>query len=145
MFQKQKNQNTFQQRVLFEKLAKARFSATIRRSMRDETIFTSQNVWLERDADLASALLRFVQARKDLKDTNVCDAFLKNTNKQDNSCEHWSPEAATRVWERLLTQFPHDFAVARARGTLNTHMHAKDVAACSTIQKPLPTFSMVGL
>ena len=45
VFQKQKKQKMFQKRQEFERRANALFSATIRRSMRDEAIYSKTNVW----------------------------------------------------------------------------------------------------
>ena len=67
VFQKQQKQKMFQKRQEFERCANAMFSATIRRSMRDEAIYSMRNVWSQRDANLADALLGFVQARRSEK------------------------------------------------------------------------------
>ena len=127
-FQKQLKNRTFVQRQHFERLAKARFSDTLRRSMRDAAIYSAANVWTQDDADVAHALLRLVASRRNLPDAQV-PAMLAATAGRGG--EAIDAGVATRVWERLLTQHPHTFAVARARGTLATHTPPKDASAAA--------------
>ena len=48
-------------------------------------------------------------------------------------------EDAARVWQRLLTQLPHPFAVARARGTLQTFTPTKDSSPHARQETPALT------
>ena len=137
VFQKQRQQKTFQKRREFERLAKARFSATIRRSMQDATIYSAANVWTAGDASLAAALLRFVASKPKTADAQVADAYAAEImpGSDGDAC----PEDTARVWQRLLTQFPHQFAVARARGTLQTFTPTKDSSSHAPQETPAPT------
>jgi hypothetical protein len=125
-FQKQKTQDTFKKRQRFERIAKARFSETIRNSMRDATIYSSENVWSEYDADIATALLDFLNTKRDLDDDAVPEAYIARTRKDTKHLEDATElMAVERVWARLLTQDPHPFAVAQARGTLDKFKQIK--------------------
>ena len=142
-FQEQIKHETFKKRQAFERVAKARFSATIRRFMRDSTIYSEENVWSASDAELASALLVFIETRRDLDDASVPDAYVRYAQKQSAKRpprEASDDETVARVWQRLLTQYPHPYAVARARGTLQTFKHGPDSADTSVPppQEPKP-------
>ena len=132
VFQKQQKQKMFQKRQEFERCANALFSATIRRSMRDEAIYSKTNVWSQRDAELADALLGFVQARRSdkLTDADVPGAYVTRVLTTEQQRPNSDDDAMTRVWQRLLTQRPHMFAVARARDTEDVHPRETGCSVC---------------
>ena len=136
-FQKQRTQPTFKKRLEFERNAKARFSATIRRSMRDSAIYSETNVWSRADAEVAAALLQFVANAPNLTDKCVPEAYVRLAPAKEG--KKVTADDAARVWHRLLTQFPHPFAVARARGTLKTFTPTSHSAAHVPTERPPPT------
>ena len=107
-----------------------------------------RNVWSQRDADLADALLGFVQARRSekLTDADVPGAYAARVLTTEQQRANSDDDAVTRVWQRLLTQRPHMFAVARARGTLKTFTPERQDAAFASAEEPACTklFYQVG-
>ena len=82
-------------------------------------------MWTEENATLANALLKFVQLRQDLSYTDVPAAFVAYVRKTKSGDELDEQAIVEQIWRRLLTQYPHLFAVARARGALKTFVPAK--------------------
>ena len=124
-FQKQKQHRTFQLRQIFERRARVNFSRTIRKYMRDPACYTPAKVWSEKDAQLADDLLHFVQLNTALADADVVDAFVAQAG---SDADH-ETDRIIKVWTRLTTEFPHMFAVASERGTLDELNLSGHVAA----------------
>ena len=105
--------------------------------MRDATIYSATNVWTDEDASLAAALLRFVTTKPKTPDAQIVEAYAGQVVQQTEGSSFM--DDAARVWHRLLTQFPHPVAVARARGTLQTFTPTKDSSAHAPQETPAPT------
>ena len=114
-FQKQKQHLTFQYRQRFERVARCRFSRTIRKHMADATIYSPERVWSVSDNTLADALLRFVADNPTKEDEEVLQAFAESPAYN----RAFSHDREVHVWKRLTTQYPHMFEVAEARRTLS--------------------------
>ena len=109
---KQKESINFHKRQIFERNMRVLFSKTLRRHLRDETLYNSQMVWTENESEVATSIFRFLHEQPDLDDDEVPEIFLKKHPSVTSN-------TFTTVWARLH-KWPHMFELAYARGTLNT-------------------------
>ena len=115
-FQKQKHHRSFQKRQRWERAARVKFSATIRRHMRDARVYGPELAWTESDAAIADSLLRFLRQHRECPDDDFVALFYHGL--QDAT--GFAREDCDRVWSRLRCHYPHMFEVASARQTLDT-------------------------
>ena len=110
-FRNKKHAN-FQHRQNYERMARAKFSQTIRKHMRDAEVYSKSKVWSCEEDALADKVLHIVRAHPDLDDELLVQAFLKTE-------PVLSVDTITTVWDRLTHQYPHMFEVAAARQQLS--------------------------
>mgnify|MGYP005714938049 CR=1 FL=1 len=115
VFQRQKKHHTFQTRQKYERQARATFSKTIRKYMRDADIYTNDLIWTEAEAAAADDILHFIEKHPAATST---DYLATLTFSSDQVKELDTLHADT--WRRLHDQYPHMFAVAAVRQTLDT-------------------------
>ena len=110
VFQRQKKHNTFQTRQKYERQARATFSKTIRKYMRDADIYTKDLIWTEAEAAAADDILRFIQKHPAATKTEYLAAMTIATDQvEEQNTLH------AETWRRLHDQYPHMFAVTAAR------------------------------
>ena len=124
----------FKQRQLWEKQRHADFSRTIRQHCRDAELFGARLAWSVEEAAVADQLLRTVRA---LPNGTASADWLPAAAAEMPSV---SLDAIGAVWERLQS-FPHNVAVAEARGALEQMAHADALRAEAAPDTPvtLPT------
>ena len=105
-----------QLRQAWERRARATFSNTIRRHMRDPQVYGRELAWSEAEAACAEILLATVRANPDASDDMIVDLCM--CKKRWDSVPDLQMLPA--VWARLCIQYPHMFAVAAARKQLTT-------------------------
>ena len=105
-----------QLRQAWERRARATFSSTVRRHMRDPEIYGRELAWSESEAACADALLATVRENPDSSDDAIVDLCICEKYSDGQSDAH----VVAAVWTRLRTQYPHMFAVAAARKKLST-------------------------
>ena len=129
-FQKQKKHRTFELRQAFERRARATFSRTIRKYMRDASIYKSSKVWSEEESRVAGTLLDFVHTHVDIPDDDIVEAYLRSDEADGDKKHRASHDTLSHVWTRLTQDFPHMFAIAAARNSLHElDLHGHKAAA----------------
>ena len=103
---------SFKMRQDWERKARAKFSRTIRRHMRDEQTYSPDKVWTEAQSDLADLLLRDYATHVQ---TTVEDHPANFAERHPT----FDLAMITSVWKKLQL-FPHCFEVAERRNALNT-------------------------
>jgi len=114
-FQKQRQHKTFQKRLHFERVARVRFSETLRAHMRDSELYGPTNAWSAQEAAVADDLLTYLQADPACPSTEVVERAMAASATGDVQLDTYCD-----VFRRLETEFPHMFAVAAARGNLDS-------------------------
>ena len=103
IFQRQKKHKHFQQRQQFERLARARFSRTIRMHMREA----------HEEASYADVILRVIRHCPRVTLTSFASEYANCFPESEHT--EWRQDLLGHIWERLHTQYPHMFAVAVAK------------------------------
>ena len=80
------------------------FSQTVRRYMRDPSLYTPEKTWTSEENVIADALLSQLRTNPDVSDEDLLDAVHGRRTEQYE-----------RVWTKIKT-FPHIFEVLAARG-----------------------------
>ena len=116
LFSQRRKHKLFQLRQAWERRARATFSNTIRRHMRDPQVYGRELAWSEAEAACAEILLATVRANPNAPDDMIVDLCMSGNN-SDNIPDL---KMLLAVWTRLCMQYPHLFAVAGARKQLPT-------------------------
>ena len=103
---------SFQQRQHWERLMRVKFSKTIRTHMRNEDMYTRDNVWSEHEANIADAILSSIREQPEISDEDTISHVTANSSCDTSDIEH--------VLNKL-SNFPHMFAVAHARGDIDAY------------------------
>lgn len=103
----QRNSKGYEEHQIWEREARVKFSKTIRRYMKDTSIYSADKCWTDEDNDLCELILQSIREDPHLTEHTIFNELHKDKNKED----------LIRVWEKLQT-FPHIFEIASARKQL---------------------------
>ena len=117
VFQRQKKTKNFQQRQRFERVARARFSRTIRKHMKDASIYSPDSVWTDEETACSEDILRLIQRSPEVTPTTFQKIYSETF---PATATIFDDNLLQRTWTRLHTEYPHMFAVAMARGDLDS-------------------------
>ena len=106
---RQAQKPAFIQRQQWERMARVRFSRTVRRFMRDPAWFERDRLWTDSMSAVADCLLGHVRVHPRLDDTALLASAIAHFPAED-------PVELERVWVRMQG-FPHIFEVANASAT----------------------------
>ena len=106
---RQAESNSFKQRQHWERLIRVKFSQTIRRHMRDATIYTPEKVWSQDESAIATAIIAQARRHPLWSDEELVEQPLPALDT--------TPEQRASVMQKLQ-QFPHIFELAHARNQL---------------------------
>ena len=98
---KGRTSKSFQMRQAWERKARAKFSRTLRRHMRDATVYTPSKVWTQEQSDLADFLLKDYEINPSRDLDNHPAEFVAHHSEQDL-------DTVTEVWKKMQI-FPHCF------------------------------------
>ena len=118
LFQRQKKHKSFQQRQRFERVARARFSRTIRTYMRDPKIYSQNAIWTLQEASCAENILLLIKRHPQVNVQTLVEDYYSHLGPSIDDC--FSDDVLHKVWQRLHSQYPHMFAVALVRGELDS-------------------------
>ena len=110
VFQRQTKSKSFKQRQHFERVARAKFSRTIRKYMRDSTIYSPEKVWTETEATCADIILELLRLTPELDSAHVFEQYIAKRKQEINNI---TEALMQTVWHRLHNEYPHMFAVAQ--------------------------------
>ena len=93
---------------------RVKFWKTLRRHMRDPSVFPASKIWTDADNDLAKAILRYAREHVDcVADEDFVRAFAERDTTRD-------PDVVRAMYARLH-EFPHIFELAAARHDVNSY------------------------
>ena len=109
---KGRTNRSFEMRQSWERKARAKFSRTIRRHMRDATTYSPSKVWTAEQSTLADLLLNDFATHADRDIDEHPSLFHEQYS-------HHEMDTIVEVWNKLQV-FPHCFEIAERRNALHT-------------------------
>ena len=109
---KTRTNRSFAMRQHWERKARAKFSRTIRRHMRDPDAYTTSKTWSHTQSALADQLPTHYGSNTDIHIDDLPARFCDQHSQTDISL-------AEEVWSKMQT-FPHCFEIAEKRNALHT-------------------------
>ena len=132
---RQSTTESFYKRQRWERLMRVKFSKTLRRHMRDASIYDATKVWDEDSSELATEMLRFLHAHPHLTDDDFVHAF--------STAHDFSTDDVSHIWERLHA-YPHIFEIAAARNELMRYALDGTIAKDSMPEQKVTKLSFNG-
>ena len=107
VFQRQRRTKSFKQRQDFERLARVKFSRTIRKHMRDATIDTSEKVWTDTEAACAQYIVTLLRSQPDIEPDHVFEHYCASQPATAHAVTamHSSQSPSLTLWKSLRNLF----------------------------------------